>query len=115
MCMPECDLKTPCPTTPVEPLVGGKPMELQCSCVYPHLEGGSNITIWPSNFALSYTLLKYANFVMAILFLCNVKQACCCAKTMSICRFCFDVHTEYISRAKHTKYYLKRDNKHTSE
>ena len=50
---------------------------------------------------------------MAILFLLNAKKACCCAKTMSIYSFWFDVHREYISRARHIKYYLERDNKHT--
>jgi len=33
---------------------------------------------------------------------------------MSIYGFWFDVHREYISRARHTKYYLERDNKHTT-
>jgi len=32
---------------------------------------------------------------------------------MIIYSFWFDVHREYISRARHTKYYLERDNKHT--
>lgn len=50
---------------------------------------------------------------MAILFLYNVKKACCCAKTMSIYSFWFDVHREYINRARHILYYLERNNKHT--
>jgi hypothetical protein len=54
MCTPECDLKTPTATTAVEPPGRGGGALLKCDV---HMwKVGVTLAIWPSNFALPYSL-----------------------------------------------------------
>jgi hypothetical protein len=62
--MPECDLKTPSATTALQPLRRGAAL---LNCDIRMRKVGVTLAILPSDFALPYSLQKYATFLMAIL------------------------------------------------